>query len=102
MCEFNRTQREAGLGTISSQTALNWLKAERSKIAIYPHQSDCCDYCSKIKFEIQGCTQKISRHLQSGSTSSEDIQELKKKKDLEKKATNIGRLPENLYSTTAK
>ena len=55
-------------------------------IAIYPHQSDYCDYCSKIKLEIQGCTQKISRHLQSGNTSSEDIQELKKKKeDLEKK-----------------
>ena len=103
VCEFNRTQREAGLDTISSQTALNWLKAERSKIAIYPHQSDYCDYCSKINVEIQGCTQKISRHLQSGSTSSEDIQELKKKKeDLEKKARNIGRLPENLYSTTVK
>lgn len=52
VCEFNRTQREAGLDTISSQTAINWLKAERPKTAIYPHQTDYCDYCSKIKAEI--------------------------------------------------
>lgn len=79
--EFNRTQREASLDTISSQTALNWLKAERPKTAIYPHQSDYCDYCSKIKVEIQGCTQSISRHLQSDSSSTEDIEKLKKKKE---------------------
>ena len=54
-CEFNRSQREAGQATISSQTALNWLKAERPKTAIYPHQSDYCDYCSKVK--------KRSRHF---------------------------------------
>ena len=34
VCEFNRAQREAGLDTISSQTALNWLKAERPKVAL--------------------------------------------------------------------
>ena len=85
VCEFNRAQREAGLGTISSQSALNWLKAERPKTAIYPHQSDYCDYCSKIKVEIQGFTQKISRHLQSGSSSTENIQELNKKKEDYKK-----------------
>ena len=28
VCEFNQAQREAGMDTISSQTALNWLKAE--------------------------------------------------------------------------
>ena len=84
VCEFNRTQREASLDTISSQTAINWLKAERPKTAIYPHQTDYCDYCSKIKAEIQACQQRISRHLQSGTTS-ESIEELKKKKeDLEK------------------
>ena len=47
--EFNQTQRKASLDTISSQTPLSWLKAERPKTAIYPHQSDYCDYCSKKK-----------------------------------------------------
>ena len=35
--EFNHTQKEVGLDTISNQNALNWLKAERPKTAIYPH-----------------------------------------------------------------
>ena len=82
--EFNRAQRETGLGTISSQTAITWLKSERPKIALYPHQSDYCDYCSKLKVEIQSCQQRISRLLQGGSCTSEEIQELKKKEDLEK------------------
>lgn len=81
--EFNRTQREAGRDVISSQSALNWLKEEQPKIAIYPHQSDYCDYCSKIKVEIQGYTQSISRHLQSGNCSVDNIEEFKKE-DLEK------------------
>ena len=76
--EFNRTQRKASLDTISSQTALSWLKAER---AIYPHQSDYCDYCSRKNVDIQSCAQSISRHLQSGSSSTEDFEELKKKKE---------------------
>ena len=84
VCEFNRTQKEAGLDTISSQTALNWMKAERPKTAIYPHQSDYCDYCSKVKVEIQACQQKLTRLLQGGSSSAEDIQEIRKnKEDLE-------------------
>ena len=81
VCEFNHTRREAGLDTISSQTALNWLKAEHPKTAIYPHQSDYCDYCCKVKNEIQAYHQRISRHLQGGSSSVEDIQELKKNKE---------------------
>lgn len=85
LCEFNRTKREAGLDTISNQTALNWLKAERPKTAIYPYQTDYCDYFSKVKTEIQACQQKTSRHLQSGSSSAEVIEELKSnKEDLEK------------------
>ena len=84
VCEFNHTQKEVGLDTISNQTALNWLKAERPKTVIYPHQTDYCDYYSKVKLEIQACRQRIIRHLQSGAVSSEDIEELKKnKEDLE-------------------
>jgi len=51
-----KKRRESEVDTISSQTALNWLKAERPKTAIYPHQSEYCDYCSKIEvsnFQIQ-------------------------------------------------
>ena len=77
VCEFNHTQREAGLDTILNQTALNWLKAERPKTAIYPHQTDYCDYCSKDKVKIEACQQRISRHLQSGGPSTEDIEELR-------------------------
>ena len=73
-------QKEVGLDTISNQTALNWLKAERPKTVIYPHQTDYCDYYSKVKLEIQACQQRITRHLQSGAASSEDIEELKKNK----------------------
>ena len=85
VCEFNRSQREAGQATISSQTALNWLKAEQPKTAIYPHQSDYCDFCSKVKNEIQAFQQRINRVRQGGSISVEDIQQLEKKKeDLER------------------
>ena len=98
--EFNRTQRKASLDTISSQTALSWLKAEWPKTAIYPHQSDYCDYCSKKKVDIQRCTQSISRHLQSGSSSTEDFEELKRKKKIYKMTwKNIARLPDNLCNT---
>jgi len=80
VCEFNHTQREAGLDTIWNQTALNWLEAERAKTAIYSHQTDYCDYCSKAKVNIEACQQRISRHLQSGGPSAEDIEEVKKNK----------------------
>ena len=86
VCEFNRCQTEAGQGTVCSSTVLSWLKEERPKVAIYPHQSYYCDYCSKVKKETQACQQKIARHLQSGSTSEDVFEKLKKEKeDLEKK-----------------
>ena len=86
VCEFNRCQTEAGHGTVCSSTVLSWLKEERPKVAIYPHQSDYCDYCIRVKKETQACQQKIACHLQSGSTSEDVFEELKKEKeDLEKK-----------------
>ena len=45
---------------------------------IYPHQSDYCDYCSKVIKETPACQQKIARHLQSGSTSEDVFEEFKK------------------------
>jgi len=66
VCEFNHTQREAGLDTSLNQTALNWLEAERPKTAIYLHQTDYCDYCSKDKVKIEACQQRISRSSRMG------------------------------------
>ena len=63
VCEFNRTQTEAGRECISSQTALNWLRAGRPKVSIYPHQSDYCEFCSKTKIEMQALQQRINRAL---------------------------------------
>ena len=81
VCEFNRTQREKGGDCISSQTVLNWLKLERPKVSIYPHQSDYCDTCSKIKIETHALQQRIYRTLQSGNALVEDVEELKKSKE---------------------
>ena len=50
--EFNRVQRERGRGECSNGSSHNWLKAERPKVAICPHQEDYCDTCSKYKVEI--------------------------------------------------
>ena len=72
--EFNRIRSEAGQDTISDYSATTWLKQERPKIAIYPHQADYCDFCSKVKKEIQGHQQKTNRLKQSGSARAEDIQ----------------------------
>ena len=41
--EFNRSQRESGKGECSNGSSHNWLKADRPKVAISPHQEDYCD-----------------------------------------------------------
>ena len=41
--EFNRVQRERGRGECSNGSSHNWLKSERPKVAICPHQEDYCD-----------------------------------------------------------
>ena len=73
--EFNRSQAEAGKGTISNTTALSWLKNERPKVAIYPHQTDYSDFCVIVKKEIQGHQQTINRLLQSGNAITEELQQ---------------------------
>ena len=75
VCEFNRIQLEQGMETISDFSATTWLKQERPKLAIYPHQVDYCDFCAKVKKEIQGHQQTINRLKQSGSAHAEDIQQ---------------------------
>ena len=50
------------------------MKTDRPKEAICPHQ---CDTCSKYKTRINSKQTTINRVLQSGSTSSEDIEKLR-------------------------
>ena len=60
VCEFNCVQTKEGKETISDFSASSWLKQDRPKVAIYPHQSDYCDFCSKVKKELQGHQQRLT------------------------------------------
>ena len=71
--EFNRIQMELGKSTISSFSAAAWLRDDRPKVAIYPHQVDYCDFCAKVKKEIHAIQQTINRLHQSGSSSVKEI-----------------------------
>ena len=55
-----------------SVSAAAWLRDNRPKVAIYPHQVDYCDFCTKVK-EIHAIQQTINRLHQSGSSSVEEI-----------------------------
>ena len=72
--ELNRSQVEAGKCTICVVTAISWLKAERPEVAIYPHQTDYCDFCVNTK-DIQAHQQTMNRLLQSGSADPEQLQQ---------------------------
>ena len=65
--EFNRVQKENNRQTISNYSGSVWLKQERSKYAIYPHQKDYCDTCAKIKLNIQSKHMSLTRLHESGS-----------------------------------
>ena len=67
--EFNRVLREQGYSTISNYSASVWLRQERPKHAIYPHQKDYCDTCAKIKKTLQSKRMSMSRPMQSRSAS---------------------------------
>ena len=75
--EFNRVQREQGKGVCSNGSSHNWLKSDRPKVAICPHQEDYCDSCSKYKTKINSQQTTINRVLQSGSASSENVDKLR-------------------------
>ncbi len=40
LCEFNRSQMELGSGSCSERSAFRWLKEDRPKHAISPHQTN--------------------------------------------------------------
>ena len=71
---------EAGKGTIGSTTAISWLKNERPKVAIYPHQTDYYDFCVIVKKNIQSHQQTINRLLQSGNATTEESQQCESSK----------------------
>ena len=74
--EFNRVQTESGKSTISNYSACVWLRDERPKVAIYPHKVDYCDFCAKVKKELQAIQQSINRLQQSGSATLQELKEL--------------------------
>ena len=51
--EFNCVQRDQDHSTNSNYAGSVWLRQERPKHAIYPHQKDYCDTCAKVKQRIQ-------------------------------------------------
>ena len=58
--EFNRVQRDQGRQEISNGSSHNWMKADRPKVAICPHQEDYCDTCSKSKAAIHAKPRKAN------------------------------------------
>ena len=74
--EFNRSQRESGKGECSNGSSHNWLKSDRPKVAISPHQEDYCDTCCKHKNTIHSKQTTINRMLQSSNADPDDIQKI--------------------------
>ena len=46
--------------SVDAISATTWLKQERRKLKIYPHQADYWDFCAKVKKEVQGHQQDIN------------------------------------------
>ena len=76
--EFNRYQRESGKGECSNGSSHNWLKSDRPKVAICPHQEDYCDTCSKFKISIHSKQTTLNRVIQSTQACSQEIEKLEK------------------------
>ena len=87
--EFNRTQRDNGLGECSNGSSHNWLKTERPKLAICPHREDYCDTCSKHKIEVHAKQTTINRLRQASNSEPDEI------KKLEDELTHLKDVQEN-------
>ena len=74
--EFNRAQREAGKEGCSNGSSHNWLKMERPKHAICPHQEDYCDFCAKAKAKIKSTQTTLNRLRQNAASTPEEIKQL--------------------------
>ena len=73
---FNRVQVECGRGTCSNGSAAAWLKAERPKLAIYPHKSDYCDTCAYLRQSISGLQTSLKRKRHTGSVGENEQRQL--------------------------
>ena len=74
--EFNRVQREQGKQECSNGSSHNWLKADRPKLAICPHQEDYCDTCAKSKETIPRKQTTLNRLRQAAASAPEDLARL--------------------------
>lgn len=49
LCEFNQSQREKDREGCSERSAFWWLKEDKPKHAVCPHQADYCDRCKELQ-----------------------------------------------------
>jgi len=75
LCEFNRSQLELDKGTCSERSAFRWLKEDRPKHAVCPHQTDYCDRCKELKEEINRQKTILQRLRHSGDCSDVRLRE---------------------------
>lgn len=73
---FNQYQMEKGQTTISNYSASTWLKSERPKHSIYPHQLDYCDFCAK-KEDIRRNQTTLNRIRQTGLADEDEQKKIK-------------------------
>ena len=59
LCEFNRSQKEQDKEGCSERSAFRWLKEDRPKHVICPHQTDYCDRCKEFKEEAKNYLAEI-------------------------------------------
>ena len=75
LCEFNRSQREQGREECSERSAFRWLKEDRPKHAVCPHQTDYCDRCKELQEEINRQKTILQRLRHDGDCSDERLLE---------------------------
>ena len=83
------SQRESGKGECSNGSSHKWLKSDRPKVSICPHQEDHCDTCCKHKNDIHPKQTTINRMRQLSNADPDGI------KKLEEELTSLKREHEN-------
>ena len=74
--EFNRLELESNQGVCSNGSSHNWLKTDRPRVSICPHQEDYCNTCSHKKYEIHAKQTTIYRLLQSSNGNPDEVKQL--------------------------
>jgi len=73
LCEFNRSQKEQDKEGCSERSAFRWLKEDRPKHAICPHQTDYFHRCKEFKEVINRQKTILQRLRHSGDCSNERL-----------------------------